>query len=430
MDIRDSAFSYDLEFGVNLLGIREDWEGEELVIELSYTLYGSKKFVIIDRNFWSNLREYANNHKQLKKITVYSTLLEINPNRMFSDLDYVEEIDLSNADLHDIKDANGMFYNSKSLKKVKFNNTFCPYSVCEMFSNCYSLEIADLECADFSMVKNVSSMFINCKSIKSVILSNLVVDRFTVMQDMFNGCDLLNYVKIGNEIMQLNTPLDSKCLDIEKTDFSFDIYDDCIEITGFKDKELSDRYRIDTEYLFNGINYKVVVTEKFFFDLNKRFIKELILRCTILQKFIDFDDCIENDIRFSSNSLEFVDLHECDMSSIRCALEMFSGRNIKVILMPESFNPKITDLMFANCESLETLDLIKCNLSTIISCDRMFFNCLSLKELNIGNLELPVEMTVRSIEWMFKGCDTLEIVDGSRFSITLKNSKSFDMSVF
>ena len=68
--------------------------------------------------------------------------------------------------------------------------------------------------------------------------------------------------------------------------------------------------------------------------------------------------------------------------------------------------------MFAFCYSLETLDLSNMDTSRVLCFSKMFEKCTSLKELDLSNFN--IEKADR-LEFMFEGCTSLKKVDASSF---------------
>ena len=83
------------------------------------------------------------------------------------------------------------------------------------------------------------------------------------------------------------------------------------------------------------------------------------------------------------------------------------------------------DYMFADCESLEEIDLESFNTSSAITLSGMFYNCISLKSINISNFETR---KVKSIDSMFYNNRLLVSIDLSNFDTThiLRMQNLFD----
>ena len=69
--------------------------------------------------------------------------------------------------------------------------------------------------------------------------------------------------------------------------------------------------------------------------------------------------------------------------------------------------------MFADCSSLESLDLSKFNTSNVKDMNKMFAGCSSLKSLNLSNFDTS---NVYNMDYMFNNCTKLESLDISNFN--------------
>ena len=69
--------------------------------------------------------------------------------------------------------------------------------------------------------------------------------------------------------------------------------------------------------------------------------------------------------------------------------------------------------IFADCESLTSLDFSEFNSEKIINMRNMFYNCKKLKGLNLSNLNT---LNVSNMMEMFCSCESLEILDLSSFN--------------
>ena len=72
------------------------------------------------------------------------------------------------------------------------------------------------------------------------------------------------------------------------------------------------------------------------------------------------------------------------------------------------------EFMFYNCSSLKELDLSNFNTSKVTNMDSMFFNCSSLNELNLSNFNTS---KVTNMSYMFYNCSSLKELNLSKFNI-------------
>ena len=119
---------------------------------------------------------------------------------------------------------------------------------------------------------------------------------------------------------------------------------------------------------------------------------------------------------YNLSSIIFVDLSKFDFSQVNNTQMMFGEcLNIEsIIFPPENINTPIQDMayMFYNCKSLKELDLSKINISLVTNTESMFYGCKSLPYLNLENINTE---NVLNISKMFYGCESLRLLNISHF---------------
>ena len=120
--------------------------------------------------------------------------------KLFRNVIYIIEADLSNFDTSEVTSIAYMFNNCTNLKKVNLNyiNTSLIYDLSYMFENCTKLTTLDLSCFDTKNVLKMEGMFKNCNSLKSLDLSNFYTPKLTKMNEMFYNCNSLKSLDISN----------------------------------------------------------------------------------------------------------------------------------------------------------------------------------------------------------------------------------------
>ena len=145
-------------------------------------------------------------------------------------------------------------------------------------------------------------------------------------------------------------------------------------------------------------------------------------RITGLQKneniiIMKWDDKLQNcSYMFSElNNVSEIDLSNFDISEVRTTKEMFSDCiNLKNIFFNKStFVVDEIDYMFFNCESLKSLDLSNLDTSNVVSMSYLFSGCISLSSLNISNFN--TSKTINMVQ-LFGNCYSLKSLDLSRFN--------------
>lgn len=117
-----------------------------------------------------------------------------------SDIERIEEIDLSEYDTSDILEMSIMFNNCYA---SKFNlsrfNTSKVKSMDFMFSCCENLVELDLSSFDTNNVVTFEGMFIHCKSLERIYLNKFDLTKAIFYNSMFYGCDNLKFIKCTEE---------------------------------------------------------------------------------------------------------------------------------------------------------------------------------------------------------------------------------------
>ncbi len=117
---------------------------------------------------------------------------------MFQDLDAVEEVDLSAADMTQVTSMEYMFAYCKVLRSVKIGTcSNALTSLKQMFMGCSILNTIDISGLDTSEVTNMSDMFNSCSELESVNLSGLNTGKVTDMRYMFAYCKKLKSLDLS-----------------------------------------------------------------------------------------------------------------------------------------------------------------------------------------------------------------------------------------
>jgi surface protein len=83
--------------------------------------------------------------------------------------------------------------------------------------------------------------------------------------------------------------------------------------------------------------------------------------------------------------------------------------------------------IFADCSSLETLDLSNFKTSKLNNINNMFSNCTSLKDLNLSNFNISSDIDNRCI---FYNCSSLNLIEVSDDTLINLIKKSFVVENF
>ena len=119
--------------------------------------------------------------------------------KMFSELENIIEIDLSNLDTSNVTNMASMFFKCTNLKKIKFGNinTSNVKNMNGTFGNCSLLTSVDVSKFDTSSVTNMWGLFRFCSSLISIDVTNFNTSKVNTMFDMFGYCYNLNFVNVS-----------------------------------------------------------------------------------------------------------------------------------------------------------------------------------------------------------------------------------------
>lgn len=120
---------------------------------------------------------------------------------MFSDLPYVEEFILRNADTSNITSMNAAFFGLANLKTIDLRgiDTSNVTNMMAMFEGCSDLEnILGLNEFDTSSVTEMNTMFSDAASLTSLNLSNFNTSNVTSMAAMFSNCTGLTSLNLSS----------------------------------------------------------------------------------------------------------------------------------------------------------------------------------------------------------------------------------------
>ncbi len=159
----------------------------------------------------ASLTGFLEENKKLKKVTFGDNFSmhptsQLNLNNAFRNDKALEEVDMSNCRINNMRQCTGMFLNCASLKSVKLGDT--PWGAnksadyTSMFEGCTSLETLDAKCIS-GPLNNSSSIFKDCANLKELNLSwvgtgaSLSPSSLSGKDNIFEGCNELAWIKLN-----------------------------------------------------------------------------------------------------------------------------------------------------------------------------------------------------------------------------------------
>lgn len=355
---------------------------------------------------------------------------------MFSD--YAGTINLSNLDTTNMTTMRYMFceYKGTTLDLSNFNTTNVT-DMSYMFSDCSELTSLNINGLDTSNVTNMAYMFSGCTSLKLLDLSSFNTTKCTDFTYMFGGMtdddkaiEMIKYVKMdwGDDVPE--TVRDKKSLIHFYGNMVYGIPED--DLTPEDEEaiwyELMDMYGSEFyDVLLPAVNLETITIGNNFILSDSSNATYMFLGCANLKE-IKVVDGQSNTIKISG-SINGNSMFKGCKSLPAITFEVVSATSNNSLIQTNAENTgKFSDstAMFANCTSLEIVDLSQVTLSG--SATDMFANCTALKKLvapaaleGITSIGLPKTMYIESNSYEEIKSDILSKTD----KITLTSTPSF-----
>ena len=350
------------------------------------------------------------NCNKIPSIKISSTSTKpASTSHMFQYCSSAKNIDISGLNTSKVTSMVNMFYGCSSLVSLPIGftslNTNLAREISNLFYNCSSLLEIDLSNMSFPAATSFASVFFGCKNARKILLPTNS-NKTTNISNMFTGCDNLKEIdwsRFDTSKVTVMSSLFSGTSDSDET------------IEGTLDVDLS------------TLNLSSMTT------MNNA---SQLLRYNRCVRTINLSSL--NGKTFTGTSAEYwcqnaTSLIELDLSPISLASsatsirQMFDGcKRLKTINGFANFVTNATSLanggqgvyrLFADCESLENIDLSTLKTSAITNGTQsnyynqrgfcqMFYNCKNLKSLDISNF--AINSSVNSLYAMFSGCSSLK----------------------
>ena len=417
------------------------------------------------------------------KFDNFSTYGANKMNFMFGGCKEIIEINLSKFDTSYVTDIQGMFYNCASIKTLdvsKFNTSkvkeFCANngwanngtfqdctslenidisswdtskatSFCKMFSGCSSLVNLNVKNINTSNAVNMASMFKGCSGLTTLDVSGFDTRSVTAMFGMFYGCSSLTTLDVSNfntsqvklfcnnnafsddGIFQNCASLES--LDLSNWDTSASVsftkmFSGCTNLTNLDISNFNTSNVMYMSYMFRDCN-KLTSLDLSHFDTTKTNSFDFMFQgCKNLECLNISNFKLKNNIRdlfancYSLNELNLSGVTATNITNMQDTF--WNCRSLKSLDLNDwdVQNLTTTHQTFSNCTALETLNISNWKTSDKLTrMHGMFYSCSSLKQLDLSNLDTT---GVENADFMFYKCESLTELDISNFNTS--NMKS------
>ena len=314
-------------------------------------------------------------------------------NLLFSGLNNLISVDLSNFNGQGINNMELMFLSCISLITVNFSNCNIENVVTlnRMFYNCNSLKSVNFSNCNAQNAITISQMFFGCNSLQSIDLSNCNMQNIINMDRIFEGCYSLQFINLLNCNFQNVTNMEcmfARCKSLKSINLS-----------------------------------KLLIK-------NLRIMKSMFFNCDSLQSIdlsnLNAQNVINVDRIFEGcYSLQFINLLNCNFQNVTSMAYMFAGcKSLKSVNLSKILIKNLNNIkgMFCNCESLQSIDLSNFNTQKVIDMEEMFKCCKSLKSIDLSNWKIQ---NVKNMKNIFNACSSLAFVNLSNiYATNLTNVES------
>ena len=338
---------------------------------------------------------------------------------MFIQCFKLKSVDLSSFDTSKVTDMNNMFQECESLESIDLSsfNTALVEDVSYMFEYCYSLKSIDLSNFDLTLTTSTDSMFSSCSSLVSLDISKFYASNFYYATCIFDSATNLKYINIAQ--MELCSPelIDNDQCDFSMEDISWEFESDIQNLIVCQNDNF-----IKTDNA-NGINIYDICC---LFNAETGMCESDNYITLYFNQECDYGSGFKNEYR---NNINFINY---DGSTVTDSTELniLAGTKLEIhftspVISMSNFFSKEEDNNMANVISM---DLSHFDSSFVESMDYLFYNCDSLKILDLSNFNMQ---QTSSAPEMFTGLSSLIYLNatnmvlgngvGSQFTIGSQN---------
>ena len=279
--------------------------------------------------------------------------------QMFNNMINIVDIDLSGLNSRYVKDTSFMFNNARSVENLDLSTmkTSRVTSMVNMFAYMSSLKNLNISNFKTKKVKNFSRMFINNTALTSLNISNFDTSSAVSMDNMFNGLSRVSSLDVSH-------------FDTSNVTNMQNMFFNCSGLTSLNVSSFDTSKVTNMESMFGGVT-----------------------------------------------KLESLDIRNFDTSSVTSMLSMFGNmRELKDFRISDKFKThNVTNFatMFANCVSLESLDLSNFDTGKAFTTSAMFNGMSKVKRIDLGPKFNTSNVT--NMNNMFNNCSQLQEIDLSSF---------------
>ena len=398
------------------------------MFNLSYGNVGSIKG--LDKLDTKNVKEMDGMFAGCSKVkdldlSAFDTSNVTTMNAMFDGCSSIEGLDLSSFDTSKVKDMWAMFRSCGSLEDLDVTSfdTSRVTDMGRMFEYCDKLDGVDLSKFSTGSVTSMYAMFDGCKALRSIDVSSFDTSKVADLTYMFCNCSSLKGLDVSNfDTGKLDSSANSVfsgCTDLEtlelggflasgKATWPVGLFENCSSLKGLDVGNMDLSYATSLYRMFAGCEKLASI------DLSAWKGKTAKVEST-------------NGMFSGCSSLAEVSMDGASFSAVTDLSTMFKGCS-------KLEDPGVGGLnvskarylaeMFCDCASLKEIDLSSWTCPEARSFDSMFRGCGKLGKVTFGSgFETP---KLENVSYMFADCPSLESLDVTGFDTqSLKYASGF-----
>ena len=416
----------------------------------------------------TDLNEMFNGCTSLTELDLSGSSVEKvqNMKDMFNGCKALSNLDLSGFNTENVTNMAAMFSECSSLRRLDLRsfNTRKVTAMHYMFYGCTNLESVDLSSFDTENVEWMSSIFFKCTKLKTLDLSSFATPNVISINEAFRECGNLKTIyvssafttdKVFNDAMLFSGCVNLPNFNHEKTGMemartgeggyltaattSWVRWDAPTGTLSFHrsgtkpegDNILVLGYGDSPNWDTHAAEIKKVVFKAGFRDETHTMCFNWFNGCTNLTSIEGIENLNTSNVWNMSgmfaqcSSLETLDLSHFNTENVTTMAQMFYGCTKLHGLNISSFNTQnVKDMnqMFSGCSSLDSLDLSHFNTRYVLyyGLNYMFNGCSSLSSLDVSNF--TIDKPRMQLDGLFQGCSRLQTLDLSRFDTGMAKS--------
>ena len=337
---------------------------------------------------------------------------------MFLGCESLSSIDFGTLDTSTVTDMSGMFAYCKGLLQlnISYLNTksvtrmSSMFEECDnlvkldiggldtrnvtdmsyMFSGCSSLTELDMTGIDTSKVENMYAMFDFCRKLRSLDLSSFDMSNVSNTQHMLSYCSELKQLHLGekfgnitedfelpNEWGWVNSNADEKVI---SGSGKYVVIENSGDNTYLANASEDACYTYDSNTGEMTLHGNIVSSE----------IRSFEHKADVGIIYAEAGTVFPENSKalFAGYGCVYASLENADMSHVKDMNIMFSScPNLNAVFMDFADTRNVTDMggMFLNCHSLKTVSMAGVDTSQVTDMGEMFHGCTSLEELDISS---------------------------------------------